>query len=78
MAHSCSCDPGARAAGDIRLDITGSTRVGEVASRLPAAPGVLRAFGIDHCCSGHLGLAEATAAAGVELDTLLRALEEVR
>lgn len=44
-------------------------------SRDPGALEVLKRTGINHCCGAHLSLREAAAAAGVPLDTLLRALE---
>jgi iron-sulfur cluster repair protein YtfE (RIC family) len=79
MAHSCACGCGH---GDKGLAIAarpapdaGDERVGDVA-RDPAALGVLERFGLNHCCGGHRSLREGAAAVGVELPTLLRALEE--
>lgn len=51
--------------------------VGEV-SRDPAALAVLTRLGIDHCCGAHLSLGEGAAAAGVDLDELLKALADAR
>jgi iron-sulfur cluster repair protein YtfE (RIC family) len=50
------------------------TIVAEVA-RDPSALDVLKRMGINHCCGAHLSLREAAAAAGVPVETLLRALE---
>jgi len=79
MAESCGCGCGH---GDKTLTIaarpgryTGDERVGDVA-RDPAALAVLERFGLNHCCGGHLSLREGAAAAGAEVQALLRALEE--
>ena len=53
----------------------GEERVGDVA-RDPKALGVLKRFGLNHCCAGDLSLRAGAAAAGAELATLLRALDE--
>jgi iron-sulfur cluster repair protein YtfE (RIC family) len=45
------------------------------ALRSPYALLVLQHFGIDVCCGGHLTLAQAADAAGVPVETVLRALE---
>ena len=45
------------------------------ARRSPSGLRVLQRFGIDACCGGHLTLAQAAAAAGVPVETVLRALE---
>jgi regulator of cell morphogenesis and NO signaling len=50
--------------------------VADVTARSPRAAEVLRRFGIDHCCSAGLTLAEAAAAVGLDLEVLLRALNE--
>jgi iron-sulfur cluster repair protein YtfE (RIC family) len=79
MAESCGCGCGH---GDQGLQIgsrpgryTGGERVADVAQD-SAALAVLERFGLNHCCGGHLSLREGAAAAGAELPTLLRALEE--
>ena len=46
-----------------------------VALRLPYALLVLQRFGIDVCCGGHLTFGQVAAAAGVPVETVLRALE---
>lgn len=48
----------------------------EQASRAPGALAELQRLGINHCCGAHMTLAEAAAAAGVPVDTLLRALND--
>jgi regulator of cell morphogenesis and NO signaling len=50
-------------------------RVGDVADRCPGALEVMKQMGINHCCGAQLTLAEAAAAAGVRLSTLLEALD---
>jgi uncharacterized protein (DUF2249 family) len=45
-------------------------------ARHPGVREVLDEFGINHCCGAHLSLREAAAAAGIELDVLLHALDE--
>ncbi len=55
---------------------TAGRTVAEIGRRSPRALAVLQAHGIDHCCGGHLTLAEAAAAAGADLPALERALEE--
>jgi iron-sulfur cluster repair protein YtfE (RIC family) len=54
--------------------VNADTIVSEV-SGAPGALAVLERLGINHCCGAHLTLREAAAAAGVPLDSLLRALE---
>jgi iron-sulfur cluster repair protein YtfE (RIC family) len=74
MAGSCGCgcghDNGAAAAAERD---TGEVRIGDLA-RDPAARAVLERFGLNHCCGAHLSLREGTAAAGVELAAVVRAL----
>lgn len=48
----------------------------EQASRAPEALAELGRLGVNHCCGAHMTLAEAAAAAGVPVDTLLRALND--
>lgn len=79
MAHTCKCgcghgDQAPAVAARLRR-YAGDERVGDVAQE-PAALGVLERFGVNHCCGGHMSLREGAAAAGVEVATLLRALEE--
>jgi iron-sulfur cluster repair protein YtfE (RIC family) len=51
--------------------------VGEVAHHRPGALEVMKEMGINHCCGAQLTLREAAASAGVPLDALLTALNEV-
>jgi iron-sulfur cluster repair protein YtfE (RIC family) len=62
-----SASPG----GPVRRDQT----VAEIGARWPRTQDVLRTSGINHCCGAHLTLAEAAAAAGVDLERLLARLE---
>ncbi len=50
--------------------------VAAVGARSARAVDVMKGLGINHCCGGHLSLAEAAALAGVPLDTLLAALDD--
>ena len=79
MAHTCQCGCGhadrAAAVAAPSRRYGGDERVGDVAQE-PGALAVLERFGVNHCCGGHLSLREGAAAAGVELSTLLHALEE--
>jgi iron-sulfur cluster repair protein YtfE (RIC family) len=52
--------------------------VGDVAHHHAGALEVMKAMGINHCCGAQLTLREAAASAGVPLDTLLAALNEVQ
>jgi iron-sulfur cluster repair protein YtfE (RIC family) len=58
------------------VDAGSETTVEVVARRSPRALEVLKARGINHCCGAHLTLAEAAAAAGVDLSSLLAELNE--
>ena len=49
--------------------------VHDVIGRLPGAGEVFRSFGIDTCCGGDLPVAVAADHHGVELETLLAALD---
>jgi iron-sulfur cluster repair protein YtfE (RIC family) len=79
MAHTCRCGCGhadQAAAVAARLKgYAGDERIGDVAQE-PGALAVLERLGVNHCCGGHLSLREGAAAAGIELATLVRALEE--
>lgn len=71
---ACSCHQGAVAS---RPEVTAEQTVAEVAHRSPLALELLKTWGINHCCGAHLTLAEAAAAAGVPVDTLVKALNEI-
>jgi iron-sulfur cluster repair protein YtfE (RIC family) len=74
MSHECSCsthtEPPPSSTG-----VLAEQTVAEVSKR-PGTLEVLHRLGINHCCGGHFSLGEAAAAAGISLDTLLRALDE--
>jgi regulator of cell morphogenesis and NO signaling len=55
------------------MAIRGRT-VEEIVREHPDALEVFKAHGINHCCGGRLTLAEAAAAAGMPVETLLDAL----
>ena len=83
MGQTCGC--GCRhGASSSSVDLGQKTRplslapedtVEAAALRSPYGLLVLQHFGIDACCGGHLTLAQAAAAAGVPVETVLRALE---
>lgn len=57
-------------------EFASDTTVAAVSRRSARALEVLKARGINHCCGAHLTLAEAAAAAGTDLSSLLEALNE--
>ncbi|HET7874372.1 MAG TPA: DUF542 domain-containing protein [Methylomirabilota bacterium] len=75
MAHTCGCHaghtPGLPA-------ITADLTVGDVAHHYPGTLDVMKQLGINHCCGAQLTLKEAAAAAGLEVEGLLDALNETR
>jgi len=52
--------------------------VAELVRQDPRLRPVFETFGINHCCGGHVGLAQAAAAAGAPLERLLTALRETQ
>lgn len=58
------------------MTISATTTVREVAFELPYSTRVFEKLKIDYCCGGEKLLGEACANAGVEVDSLLRMLEE--
>lgn len=53
------------------MNIRATTTIGEVATTLPRAVGILESYGIDYCCGGKTSVAEACRAAGVAPEKLL-------
>jgi hypothetical protein len=83
MSQTCGCEC-RHGASSSRVDLGQEARplslapedtVEAAALRLPFALLVLQHFGIDVCYGKHLTLGQAAAAAGVPVETLLRALE---
>jgi regulator of cell morphogenesis and NO signaling len=81
MTHGCSCcqhrgtaEGELLATGNPPPAIDAGESAGEVARRSPRALAVLADLGLDHCCGGHLSLAEAAAAAGVPVDAVIEAV----
>jgi uncharacterized protein (DUF2249 family) len=77
MTNACGCRTRStmgEARTATRAPIQIDQLVGEIARDHPDALEVLKSFGLDHCCSAGLTLAEAAAAAGVRIDRLLGAL----
>jgi iron-sulfur cluster repair protein YtfE (RIC family) len=74
MNHVCRCSTHTQSSKSATR-VTPEQTVAEV-SRRPGALEVLERLGINHCCGAHLSLREAAAAAGINLDELLRALDE--
>ncbi len=56
------------------MDITPEMRVGEIATRVPAAAFVFEDRGIDYCCAGDTPLAKACERAGVETSAVIDAI----
>ena len=77
MTESCTCHrsptEGRLPTGESLAMVAGDETVAALSRRAPATRAVLEALGINHCCGGHLTLAEAAASAGVALPELLRA-----
>ena len=57
------------------ITLTAETLVKDVAARYPATLRTMEALGIDYCCGGKKPLAEATAAAGVPVQTAIAVLQ---
>jgi regulator of cell morphogenesis and NO signaling len=75
MSQGCAChETGSRCRVAVTGPLTPSQRVGEVAREVSGAVTVFERLGINHCCGAQLTLAEAAAAAGVSLPTLLAEL----
>jgi regulator of cell morphogenesis and NO signaling len=58
------------------MPINGSKTVREVAVETPGATRVFEKLGIDYCCGGHKPLEEACHAAKLDVDEVIRRLEE--
>jgi len=61
-----------------QLPIQANQTVGDVAHQHAGTREVMQRMGINHCCGAQLTLAEAAAAAGVSLQTLLEALNQTQ
>ncbi len=57
------------------LTFTEHTPVGEIAASAPLTVGLLLEHGLDFCCGGNLPLAQACAAAGIDVGEVLAALQ---
>jgi len=83
MSHACGChDHEGATETPVRTHkpgqaLTGEHTVGEVASRSPRVLAVIQEFGLNHCCGAHLTLTQASATAGVPIETVLRRLNDV-
>ena len=85
MSRTCGCGCGCRhGASATPVDVghmactaalVPEDTVEAAARRSPSGLPTLQRFGIDACCGGQLTLAQAAAAAGVPVETVLRALE---
>lgn len=82
MDHTCGCGchesstPTMQRLGTPAARVRPEQTVAQVSEAYPGALGVFKEMGVNHCCGAHLSLAEAAASAGVELDTLLAALNQ--
>jgi iron-sulfur cluster repair protein YtfE (RIC family) len=83
MSHACGChDHGGATETPVRIHksghaLTGEHTVGEAARRSPRALAVIQELGLNHCCGAHLTLTQASATAGVPVETVLRRLDDV-
>ncbi|MCJ7795326.1 MAG: DUF542 domain-containing protein, partial [Thermoleophilia bacterium] len=57
------------------MDVNGTTRVGDIAARIPASIEVFERYGVDFCCNGDRPLTEALAGAGVSAGDILAEIE---
>lgn len=57
------------------MSVDVSATLGDLVTEDPRRSRVLERYGIDYCCNGHRSLADATNAAGLNLDELTRALD---
>lgn len=57
------------------VHVCATMTVNEVLDRWPAAAAVINLYALDLCCGGSLTLRQAAAAAGADLQALLRDLE---
>ncbi|MEX0908508.1 MAG: DUF542 domain-containing protein [Gemmatimonadaceae bacterium] len=62
---------------DTNVRIDPAWTVHELVHFHPEVAAVLRSYGIDTCCGGSRTLTEAAKVAGLDVATLLRALEQV-
>jgi len=58
------------------MAISATQTVRDLAIEVPGATRLFETFGIDYCCGGAKTLGEACAATGIEVDELVRALEQ--
>lgn len=58
----------------VQVSIDATRTVADTMREHPGAREAMARLGINHCCGGHLTLAEAAAAAGVSLETLVGTL----
>jgi hypothetical protein len=86
MSDGCQCHHGGAGGAAPHLTTIGlgergaigpETTVEAASRRSGRALETLQGFGFDTCCGGRLTLAEASAAAGLPVETVLRALREL-
>src|SRR5660397_110594 len=51
-------------------DISGDTRIGDIATALPASMRIFEQYGVDFCCGGDKPLAEALQGTGLSLENV--------
>jgi uncharacterized protein DUF542 len=83
QTSGCGCRHGTsprsgEAVQTVLAPVTAADTVEATARRSPHGLPILQRFGIDTCCGGHLTLAQASGAAGVPVETVLRALEPAK
>jgi regulator of cell morphogenesis and NO signaling len=59
------------------MDINGTTRVGDIAARIPASIEVFERYGVDFCCNGGRPLTEALAGTGASVGGIMAEIERV-
>src|SRR5680860_1461905 len=57
-------------------DISGDTRIGDIATALPASMRIFEQYGVDFCCGGDKPLAEALQGTGLSLENVRAEIEE--
>lgn len=57
------------------MDINGTTRVGDIATRIPASIEIFERYGVDFCCNGDRPLTEALAGTGASVRGIMAEIE---
>jgi regulator of cell morphogenesis and NO signaling len=57
------------------MTLATTTKVGDLASKLPSATRIFEGYGIDYCCGGDTSIGDACAVKGINVEEVIRALE---